>query len=61
MEADALSTAMFVAGMENGLEFLKSIPEAEAILVDSDLNVFISQGLRYRFEADEGIEVTVLD
>ena len=56
-----MSTALFVAGKEKGLEFLRSFPQADAILVDSGLNVFITQGLRYRFEADEGIEVTVLD
>jgi thiamine biosynthesis lipoprotein len=60
MEADALSTAVFVAGMEKGMEFIKVIPQVEAILMDSDLHVFITQGLRYRFEAEEGIEVTVL-
>jgi len=59
--ADALSTVLFVAGMEKGLEFLKSFPQTEAILVDDDLQVFVTQGLRYRFRADKGIAVTILD
>jgi thiamine biosynthesis lipoprotein len=61
LEADALSTIVFVAGMEKGLAFLRSFPQTEAILVDSDLQVYVTQGLRYRFQADEGIEITILD
>ena len=61
LAADALSTVLFVAGMEKGLEFLKSFPQTEAILVDSDLQVYVTQGLRYRFQAAKGIEVTTLD
>lgn len=59
--ADALSTILFVAGRENGLEILKSNPDIEAILVDSDLRTYVTQGLKYRFEAFEGIEVKILD
>jgi thiamine biosynthesis lipoprotein len=59
--ADPLSTIVFVAGMEKGLEFLRSFPQTDAILVDSDLRVYVTPGLRYRFQADEGIAVTILD
>jgi thiamine biosynthesis lipoprotein len=59
--ADTLSTALFVAGMEKGLAFLRSFPETEAIVVDSDLQVYVTPGLRYRFQAAKGIEVTILD
>jgi thiamine biosynthesis lipoprotein len=58
--ADALSTILFVAGMEKGLGFLKRFPHTEAIFVDSDLRVYVTQGLRYRFQADAGIEGTEL-
>ncbi len=61
LAADALSTAVFVAGMEKGLQFLRCFPHADAILVDEVLHVFITQGLRSRFQADEGIAVTILD
>jgi thiamine biosynthesis lipoprotein len=61
LDADALSTILFVAGMEKGLEFLRSFPQTEAIFVDSDLQVFVTQGLRYHFQADQGFDVTVLD
>jgi thiamine biosynthesis lipoprotein len=59
--ADSLSTILFVAGMEKGLEFLRSFPQTEAILVDSGLQVYVTQGLRYRFQAAEDIEVTIVD
>jgi thiamine biosynthesis lipoprotein len=61
LAADALSTSVFVAGMEKGLEFLKGLPQTEAILVDSDLRVYITPGLKDRFQADQGIEVTILE
>ena len=61
LAADTLSTILFVAGIEKGLELLRSFPQTEAILVDSDLQVYVTQGLRYRFQADKGIEVTILD
>jgi len=59
--ADTLSTVLFVAGMEKGLEFLRGFPQTEAILVDSNLQVYVTQGLRTRFQAAKGIEVTKLD
>jgi thiamine biosynthesis lipoprotein len=43
--ADALSTILFVAGMEKGLELLRNYPEAESIIVDQDLRVYVTQGL----------------
>jgi thiamine biosynthesis lipoprotein len=61
LAADALSTILFVAGMEKGLEFLRMFPQTEAILVGSDMRVSVTQGLKYRFQADQGIDVTILD
>ena len=34
MEADALSTAVFILGMESGLRWIETIPGADALLVD---------------------------
>jgi len=59
--ADPLSTIVFVAGIEKGLSFLRSFPRTEAILVDSDLGVYITQGLRSRFQVAKGLAVTILD
>jgi thiamine biosynthesis lipoprotein len=59
--ADTLSTIVFVAGRERGLDFLEGFPRTGAVLVDSDLQVYVTRGLRHRFQAAEGIEVTILD
>jgi len=59
--ADALSTILFVEGMDKDLHFLSRFPRTEAILVDSSLQVYVTRGLRNRFQADQGIEVTILD
>jgi thiamine biosynthesis lipoprotein len=39
MDADAISTCVFVLGYEKGLEFLATFPEIEAVFVDTDFNV----------------------
>ena len=59
--ADALSTIVFVAGLEKGLECLRNFPQTEAILVDTELQVYVTQGLKHRFQAGDGVEVTILD
>jgi thiamine biosynthesis lipoprotein len=61
LAADALSTILFVAGMEKGHAFLESFAQTEAIFVDSELQVYVTRGLRHRFRADNGIAVTILD
>jgi thiamine biosynthesis lipoprotein len=59
--ADPLSTIVFVAGMEKGLTFLRSFPNIEAILVDSEPQVHVTRGLSDRFQAARDLEVTILD
>lgn len=60
MVADALSTAIFVAGLDKATQYLQSFPGAEAILVDEDLRVNITPGLVSRFTAQEEIQIEVL-
>ena len=50
VEADALSTAIFVLGPQRGLELVESLPGIEAILVTPQLDLFISSGLQDRVE-----------
>lgn len=52
--ADALSTAVFVLGKEEGLALLESLPGVEGILVDKDLNVLITSGLEGKVDLLEG-------
>lgn len=46
MEADALSTAVFVLGEQKGLALIESLPNVECILVIDDGRVVRSSGLR---------------
>jgi len=55
MTADALSTAVFVAGLEAGLEMLGRCPPAQAVLIDDKLNVHCTAGLRGCLQTMAGI------
>lgn len=57
--ADALSTMVFVAGLERGLGLLDGCC-AEAVLVNEDLRIYITPGLRECFRAEDGVAVMVL-
>lgn len=50
IEADALSTATFVLGLEAAQELVNSLDEVEAIFVTEEGLVWVSPGLRERFE-----------
>jgi thiamine biosynthesis lipoprotein len=50
MLADGLSTAVFVQGLETGVDFVNSLPEVEAIFVTEDDHVVVTRGLEDRFE-----------
>lgn len=60
MTADALSTTLFVVGMERGIELLKSFPDTEAILIDINLQVYITKGLQDRFQAKGDIKIIIV-
>ncbi len=59
--ADALSTLLFVAGKEKGLELLRQFSGTEAIFVDIDLQVHVTSGLKKSFQTSEGIGVNILN
>lgn len=48
MRADALSTALFVLGKDNGLEFINNFPDTEALFVDETLNVYASENIDFK-------------
>jgi thiamine biosynthesis lipoprotein len=60
MDADALSTAVFAAGRERGSGLLKGFAGAEAVLIDRDLRVYVTEGLKDSFQPAEGISAEVL-
>ncbi len=55
MLADALSTAVFVAGLELGAAILSNYKQAEAVLIDEKLRVYVTRALKNRFESASGI------
>lgn len=60
MTADALSTIVFVAGIERVLELLEAFPGAEAILVDNRQRVYITQGLKDCYQTTVGIHANII-
>jgi len=60
MSADALSTAIFVAGMNKGLLYLAKFQGTEAILIDDNLKVYITKGLKEYFQPLEGMKVIII-
>lgn len=47
--ADALSTAVYVLGLERGARLIRSLEHVEAVLVDDQRTVYVSPGLRDSF------------
>jgi thiamine biosynthesis lipoprotein len=61
VSADALSTMVFIAGLEKGSELLASYPLVNAILVDAALNVWITRGLKDRFQKTGNSRIRILN
>lgn len=49
IDGDALSTSVFSKGLEEGLEFVKSLPNIDAIFITKDEKVYITDGLKGNF------------
>ncbi len=60
MVADGLSTSVFAAGIDGGLGYLTRFPGVDAVLVDNNQRVFITQGLKETYQMVEGIDVIVI-
>lgn len=57
MDADALSTAVFVLGLEKGMALVKGLKGVEAILVTRDREIYATEGIRSSFKfTDESKE-----
>ncbi len=44
--ADALATAVFVMGKENGIKLIESLDDTEAMIIDSNGKIFYSSGFK---------------
>ena len=58
--ADALSTILFAADMEEALSIHSDFKGSDAILVEENLGVFISEGISDAFSAADNIRPVVL-
>jgi len=45
IDADALSTTIFLLGLENGMQMIENLPSTEAIFITSDNKVYVSSGI----------------
>lgn len=45
MEADALSTTLFLLGIQKGLEYIEAVPGVEAVFIDKSHKIYPSSGL----------------
>lgn len=49
-DADALSTTLFVLGIEDGLKFIENTPDTEALFVSKDKKLYASSGFKEMLE-----------
>lgn len=49
IDADALSTSVYILGREAGLALIESLPDIEAVIIDRDYRVYLTAGLSDRF------------
>ena len=49
IDADALSTSIYILGREAGLALVESLPDIEAVIIDRDYRVYLTAGLSDRF------------
>ena len=52
LEMDALSTAVFVAGLEDGMKILEKY-KTEVIVIDAHRDIFLTKGLVDKFAKDK--------
>ena len=49
-DADALSTSVFIMGLEKGMQFIENLDEIEVMFITDDLDVYLSSGLSNKVE-----------
>ncbi len=61
MAADALSTAVFVSGLEQGYALIKKVRQAEMVCVDAKLRVYLTRGIEDCFQSACGIKTNLIE
>lgn len=54
LEADAVSTAIFVSGLEEGLRLVNGINGVDAVFITKDNGVYVTEGIKDNFALVEG-------
>ncbi len=49
IDGDALSTAVFVLGLEKGMDLVESLEDVEGIFITDDKNIYVTSGLKNNF------------
>ncbi len=60
MDADGLSTLLFLVGLARGIPMLHRFPDAQAVLIDESLTIHITKGLKGCFQATEGFDTEII-
>ncbi|MFT8315600.1 MAG: FAD:protein FMN transferase [Clostridium sp.] len=58
--ADALSTAIFILGLEEGMKLINGLKDMEAIFITKDKEIYVTEGLRKDFILFEGTDFSAL-
>lgn len=53
IDADSLSTTLFLLGLDEGLKKVEALPEVEAIFITDENNIVVTNGLKDAFVFDE--------
>ena len=56
IDADALSTAIFILGLEAGIKLIDSQKDMEAIFITKDKEIYVTKGLKKDFTFFDGTE-----
>ncbi|WP_088840830.1 FAD:protein FMN transferase [Listeria sp. ILCC797] len=62
IDGDGLSTAVFMKGVKDGMAYVDSFKDVEAIFVTKDKQVYVTDGLKDKFElTDKAFKMAELD
>ncbi|SDB05136.1 thiamine biosynthesis lipoprotein [Streptococcus henryi] len=50
IQGDELSTSLYLLGIEEGMKYIESLDNVEAVFIDKDKGLHISSGLKEKFE-----------
>lgn len=54
LDGDAYSTSLFLLGIDKGKEFINQLDDVEAVFIDKDHGVHLTEGLKDSFEITNG-------